>query len=182
VLKTYSRTAGMLILSILLPGPWAWGLGQRPPTEPTQVVTVGKPAPDFRLSDPGGREISLSQFRGKVVFLNFWASWCPPCRAEMPSMERLNEVYGSKNFAMVAVNTENDPGAVRRFLEKNPHSFTVLLDVDGRVHQTYRVFKFPETFLLDREGRIVEHYIGARDWSAVEFLKKIGDMVEGKTL
>jgi len=171
---------GLPVMVILVLVSGVWWVVQGPPTEQARKVAVGEPAPDFHLPGLEGGDVSLSQFRGKVVFLNFWASWCPPCRMEMPSMERLNEVYGGKNFVMLAVNTEGEPDGARRFLQNNPHSFRVLLDSEGKVHTMYGVFKFPETFLIDPEGRIVEHIIGARDWSSVDILKKIRGLVEGK--
>ncbi|MFA5514868.1 MAG: TlpA disulfide reductase family protein [Desulfuromonadales bacterium] len=143
---------------------------------PDVAVEVGKTAPDFTLKDLQGKPVRLVDLRGKVVFLNFWASWCPPCRAEMPAMQRLNEVMGSKDFVMLAINGE-DVAAVETFLGKNQHSFTILLDSKGKVQDDYKVYRLPETFLIDKEGKIVNRYLGARDWSAVEFLKYISSLI-----
>ncbi len=151
------------------------GSGQRPAGG---GPSVGTPAPDFTLTDMQGQPVSLSQFHGKIVFLNFWASWCPPCREEMPAMERLNQVFADRDFVMLAVNTEQDIQAVRTFLERNPHSFPVLLDPQAQAQQLYRVFRFPETFLIDKDGRILEHYLGARDWSSVQFLRYIDSLIK----
>jgi peroxiredoxin len=140
-------------------------------------VAVGQVVPDFTLTDMEGRSVTLSQYRGKVVFLNFWATWCPPCREEMPAMERLHGVFEGQDFVMLAINVEQDLAPVRAYLDKNPHSFTVLLDQQGTVQNLYRVFRFPETFLLDQEGRLVERFLGVRDWSSVEFMKRISSMV-----
>jgi peroxiredoxin len=140
-------------------------------------IAVGQVVPDFTLKDMEGRSVTLSDYRGKVVFLNFWATWCPPCREEMPAMERLNAVFEGKDFVMLAVNTEKDIETVRAFLKQSPHSFTVLLDQQATVQNLYGVFRFPETFLLDKEGRLVERFLGARDWSSVEFMKRISTMV-----
>ena len=134
-------------------------------------VKVGDPAPDFTLKDLDGNPVTLSQYRGKAVFLNFWASWCPPCREEMPAMERLNQALAGKDFVMLAVNVEQDLGTVRAFLQGTPHSFAVPLDPEGKVQRLYDVYRFPETYLIDRQGRIVRHYLGARDWSSVEFIE-----------
>jgi thiol-disulfide isomerase/thioredoxin len=159
-------TLAFLLLSVL---PVLAG-GSRPKVQPAGVQ-VGSTAPNFTLKDVQGRTVSLADFRGKVVFLNFWATWCPPCRAEMPSMERLNEVLGKEQFAIVAVNVEEDPQGVRDWLKKNPHRFTVLLDPQAKAQNLYKVFRFPETFLIGKDGKVLQHYIGARDWSSVEFLK-----------
>jgi peroxiredoxin len=151
---------------------------ERPQAPPVDQLQAGSMAPDFTLKDLKGNSVTLSQLRGKVVFLNFWATWCPPCRAEMPAMERLNEVYGSQDFVMLAVNIEEDVEAVKAFLKENPHSFSVLLDLEANAQNLYGVYRFPETFLIDKKGKIVERYLGAWDWSGVDFLKKINDLMK----
>lgn len=136
-------------------------------------------AADFTLRDLDGKLHKLSDYRGKVVFLNFWATWCPPCRAEIPSMERLNEVLGNKDFVMLAINTDENVKDLEAFVKETPHNFTVLSDADGKIQNLYKVFKFPETFVLDRQGRIVEHFVGARDWSSTEALKFFNAQIAG---
>ncbi|MDZ4185714.1 MAG: TlpA disulfide reductase family protein [Desulfuromonadales bacterium] len=136
-------------------------------------------AADFTLRDLDGKEHKLSDYRGKVVFLNFWATWCPPCRAEIPSMGRLNEVMGSNDFVMLAVNTDENIKDLQAFVKEVPHNFTVLSDADGKIQKLYKVFKFPETFVIDRQGNIVEHIIGARDWSSTEALKFFNAQIAG---
>ncbi len=163
----------ILLLAILFvaiaAGPALAGSGR--PESPSPVAEVGKPAPDFALKDLQGNTVRLSDLRGKVVFLNFWASWCPPCRAEMPAMERLYEAMGGKDFAMLAVNVEDDLKAVKNFVADHSHAFPVLLDPKAEVQDLYRVYRFPETFLIDKQGTIIQHYVGARDWSNVDFLQ-----------
>ncbi len=159
---------------------WALAVGFRPQTSPSQGPKVGEPALDFTLKDMQGESLTLSRLQGKVVVLNFWATWCPPCRAEMPSMERLNEVFGSRDFALLAVNVEADgKEIVGEFLKSHPHSFQILLDEDAKVQQTYGVFRFPETFIIDKNGVIVKHVIGARDWADTEMLAYIKSLLEG---
>jgi peroxiredoxin len=165
----------VLVLAILVLGTLLAGCER--PTGGGADIAVGQVAPDFTLKDLDGRSVSLSDYRGKVVFLNFWATWCPPCREEMPAMERLNAVFEGKDFVMLAVNVEKDLEPVRAFLAQHPHSFAVLLDQQSAVQNLYGVFRFPETFLLDQEGRLVERFLGARDWSSVDFMKRISTMV-----
>jgi len=142
------------------------------------AVRVGSTAPDFTLQDLQGKAMRLADFQGKVVFLNFWATWCPPCRTEMPSMDMLNEVFKTTDFVMLAVNVEQEGrDTVPSFLERSPHSFTVLLDLEAKVQNAYGVYRFPETFLIDKQGRIARHYIGAYDWSSVEILKQIKELI-----
>jgi thiol-disulfide isomerase/thioredoxin len=162
----------VLAVLLLLTATPVLAKSERPQSLP-QGIVAGAQAPNFTLKDLQGNPVTLSKLRGKVVFLNFWATWCPPCRAELPSMERLNEVYGSRDFVMLAVNVEEDAGPVREFLAKNRHSFRVLLDPGADAQADYGVYRFPETFLIDKKGKVVERYVGARDWSAVDFLKKV---------
>ncbi|MFQ5667384.1 MAG: TlpA disulfide reductase family protein [Candidatus Binatia bacterium] len=126
---------------------------------------AGFPAPDFTLTDLDGRPHRLADFRGKVVFLNVWATWCPPCRMEMPSMERLYQRLQREDFVMLAVSEdEGGYGVVRPFVEQLGLTFPVLMDPDGIVPQRYGVTGYPETFIIDRGGQVVQHTIGPADW------------------
>jgi peroxiredoxin len=167
-----------LILFLAIFSLLAGGCKEAPVTENKAASAAGggELAPDFTLKNLQGETVRLADFRGKVVFLNFWATWCPPCRAEMPSMERLHEAMAKRNFVILAVNIENDLNPVKEFLIQNPHSFPILSDAEAKVQNLYKVFRFPETFLIDKEGRILEHYIGARNWSSVEFLKYVNSL------
>lgn len=141
---------------------------------------IGEIAPDLTLVDMEGRTVSLAQYRGKVVILNFWATWCPPCREEMPSMEELHRRFKDRGLVMLAVNVEdNGKDAVAEFLKKTPYSFPILLDEDKTAQTTYGVFRFPETFVIDRNGRVVEKIIGARNWLSGPTFKLINFLVNG---
>jgi peroxiredoxin len=167
---------GLLFLGIFATDGLALGGG---PQEQPAAIDSGSQAPDFTLETLDGETVTLSDFRGKVVFLNFWASWCPPCRAEMPSMERLNEVFDGRDFVMLAVNVEQDPASVRQFLEQNSHSFTVLLDPDQKAQRLYQVYRFPESFLIDKQGMVIKRFIGGRNWSSVEFMERLNQLTKG---
>lgn len=151
-----------------------------PDTQAAPAGLIGAAAPDFTLVNMQGEEVSLSQLKGKVVVLNFWATWCPPCREEMPSMERLFQETKDKGLVMLAVNAENNGRtAVSRFLEKNPYDFTILLDPDAEVQNAYGVFRLPESFIIDRNGVVVEKIIGGRDWMDGSIYKKIDFLLNG---
>lgn len=138
----------------------------RPDAPPAPTVRVGSVAPDFTLKTFSGEEITLTDLRGKVVVINFWATWCPPCREEMPSMERLYQRMQGKPFEMLAINVEEDARQVLgTFLQKTPHSFPIPLDTNRQAQELYRVYRFPETFIADPNGIVVNHIIGARDWA-----------------
>jgi len=130
---------------------------------------AGFPAPDFTLKDLQGRTHRLSDFRGKVVFLNVWATWCPPCRIEMPSMERLHRRFRDRGLVVLAVSEdENGTAAVQPFIDEMGLTFPILLDEDGVIPPRYGVTGYPETFIIDREGRVVQHTIGPEDWKSTQ--------------
>ena len=152
----------------------------RPAYEPVAVVGIGELAPDFQLEDTKGQKISLAELRGKVVLVNFWATWCPPCRAEMPSMEKLNEVMAGEDFVMLAINVEeNGRSVVPGFLKKSPHEFSVLYDDKGIVQRLYGVYKFPESFVVRKDGIIDDKVIGAIDWAHPETVDYFKGLTKG---
>jgi len=141
---------------------------------------IDQPAPDFTLTDMQGQQVSLAQFQGKVVLLNFWATWCPPCREEMPSMEQLHKKYQDKGLVILALNVEeNGLAAVGSYLTRNPHSFPILLDPNADVQNLYQVFRLPESFLIDRNGIVVDKIIGGRDWMSESLQAKINFLLNG---
>jgi len=143
------------------------------------AAVKGAIAPDFELKNMAGENIRLSDYRGKVVVLNFWATWCPPCKKEMPSMERLYQVFSGSDFVMLAVNSEkNGYKNVERFQKNKNYSFPVLLDSDAAVQKTYRVSAFPETFIIDKKGVIVEKVIGGIKWDGQQVLAFFKKKVE----
>ncbi len=134
------------------------------------ILTLSEPAvaPDFTLDRPSGSRVRLRDFRGKIVFLNFWATWCIPCRAEMPAMERLYQDLHGKGLVVLAVNFQDDPEAVRSFREELRLTFPMALDRTGTAASAYRVRGLPASFILDREGRIVARSLGAGAWDSHE--------------
>jgi len=140
---------------------------------------IGHPAPDFTLKGNQG-DIQLSSHRGKVVILNFWATWCPPCRSEMPAMEALYQKFKGAEFEMLAVNIEADgPEIMPAFLKEHPHSFPILFDTEETVHERYGVHQFPETFVIGKDGVVLDHIIGARDWMDQRMVDYFQKLIEG---
>ena len=120
---------------------------------------VGMQAPDFTLNNMNGQQVSLSDYRGQKVFLNFWASWCPPCRQEMPYMQKLHEEYG-KEVVILAVNVGESKSTAANFMMQNDLSFPVLLDNDKDTARNYLVRGIPSSYFLDQDGIIKEKIVG----------------------
>jgi len=134
---------------------------------------INSKAPDFTLRDLQGKDIALSSLKGKVVLLNFWATWCPPCKAEMPAMNRLYHEIKARGFEIIAVSTDNSLSTIRDYLAKNRVDFPILHDEKKSVSKQYRVFSMPTTFLIDKNGTIVEKFYGEYDWTDSDVRKQI---------
>jgi peroxiredoxin len=128
--------------------------------------TSGTPAPNFQLQTPEGQTVSLSDFRGKQVVLNFWATWCPPCRSEMPDMQQLYDER-QDDLVVLAVDVQEAGAPVRRFTDQLGLSFPVVLDTGGEVTQSFGVQSLPTSFFIDREGRVAAFNMGALNKSAI---------------
>lgn len=126
----------------------------------------GNPAPDFTFPDLDGRQVSLSDFRGKVVLVNIWATWCPPCRDEMPSMQKLYERFKGEDFEILAVSIDAEGReAVAPFMQQMNLTFPALLDPEEKIRSLYVITGVPESFIIDRNGILVQRVIGPRDWA-----------------
>jgi peroxiredoxin len=136
-------------------------------------------APDFTLEALDGESRSLSSYRGKLVFLNFWATWCPPCRAEMPSMQTLYDTLGTDDFEIVAVNLQEGAGPVESFVDEHGYTYPVLLDSSGRTGGMYGVRSIPSTFLIDRDGTLLGMFVGGREWDTPDVLAFFQQVVDG---
>lgn len=139
-------------------------IGLQPLKEGTEIV-------DFELQDLSGATRRLSDFRGKVVFLNFWATWCGPCRFEMPSMEKLYRRLKDEGLEILAVNLQEDRSSVEQFVDEYGLSFPVLLDTTGRIGATYGARSIPTTYIVDREGFVIAGTIGTREWDTEEYIR-----------
>ena len=138
------------------------------------VSEKNMPLKDFTLPDLEGKMTSLSDYKGKVIFLNFWATWCPPCREEMPSIQQLHEKLGNDQFVILAVaESSGTSEQIGKFMKENKYTFKVLNDVKREVAAKYQIIGVPTTFLIDKKGIIVDKYVGSRDWAADWAIEKI---------
>jgi thiol-disulfide isomerase/thioredoxin len=130
-------------------------------------------APDFKLKDLSGKEISLSDLKGKRVFINFWATWCPPCKAEMPELEKLYQETKSSDLVIITVNLGEDKATVHKFIESNKYNFPVLLDSKNEAAALYGIRSIPTSYFIDKDGYIANGKIGAMN------LEEMRSYVEG---
>ena len=135
-------------------------------------------AQNFLLPDLNGNQVSLADQHGKIVFLNFWATWCPPCRAEMPSMEKLYTKFKGNDFTILAVNLGESEGQVKAFKESFKLNFPILLDADSSIGMIYGAISVPTTYLIDRNGYIIGGALGARDWASEEAFELINSLLK----
>ncbi len=169
-----SRAAGIVgsVAAVLLAMPVAPSVAEAAADDHlATALGIQKPkelveAPNVVGTDPDGNTIRLEDFRGKVVFLNFWATWCIPCRLEMPAMERLYREFKARGLVVLAVNVQEGPQAVRTFLREHKLTFPVVLDPKGAAAMTYLVRGLPATYLIDRKQQIVGRAFGAREWDS----------------
>jgi len=148
-------------------------------------VVRGTRAPDFDLrklgspAAPSAEGVDLDSLSGRVVLVNFWATWCEPCEREMPAMDRLYQRLAGPDFELVAVAIDEDEADVQAFQERYGLSFPIVLDLDQKVYQSYQAMGVPESLLLDRSGRIIERYVGPREWDAPEHVERIRTVIAG---
>ena len=121
---------------------------------PVMAVSLEEAAPDFTLKSLDGHNLRLEEYRGQVVLINFWASWCGPCRQEMPLLDRLHQRYEDTGFAVLGVNVEGQAAAARELAESTPVSFPLLIDEGQQVSELYRLEAMPSTIVVDRDGRV----------------------------
>ena len=171
----------LLLLAFLLALAWPVCAGTDSPRHlMLQAPSESVEAPTFSLSDLTGKKIQLKDYRGKLVFLNFFATWCSPCREEMPGMERLFRAYRDKGLVVLAVNMQQSAKTVRPFVQELKLSFPVLLDAEGSVSHDYGIRALPVSFLVGRDGNLLWRAMGGREWDTPEMQSYIGQVVAEK--
>ncbi|UCE86612.1 MAG: TlpA family protein disulfide reductase [Deltaproteobacteria bacterium] len=160
------------LLALLLP---AWLAACERPPDP---LLPGATAPSFTLKRVGDDSfVSLSDARGRIVLVNFWATWCPPCEAEMPAMERLYRGLRGEGFELLAISVDDSLEAVEAFRDKHELTFPILHDPSKAVATAYQTFKFPESLLIDADGVVVGRFIGEKDWDSPLYVARIRDLL-----
>jgi len=140
------------------------------------VINIGQKAPDFSIKNESGRLVKLSDFRGKVVFLNFWGTWCTTCVEEMPEIQRLHKMFKDRKFEMLEVSIDNDWPEIHQFYTEHNLDLPTYLDPGHQIAGLYKVNKFPETFLIDGNGNVVRH-TWFEHWADPRVVAKVDSLV-----
>lgn len=140
------------------------------------IVNIGQKAPDFSIKDQQGHLVKLSDFRGKVVFLNIWGTWCTPCVEEMPEMETLYQAFKGRKFQMMAISIDNDWKEVNQFYKEKNLTLPAFLDPGHQIATLYKVYKYPETFLIDANGYVVKH-TWVEHWADPRVMAKVETLI-----
>jgi peroxiredoxin len=166
-----------LIIAISLPILFSYSSAAAGPWEINEII--GKEAPDFTLKDMADTDVALSSFKGKVIVVNFWATWCKPCKDEMPSLNKLYDTYKDKGLVVLGVSVDKSKKPIVKFLKKVPVDFPILLDANLTVKdELYKVFSLPTTFIIDRSGILEKYYRGEMNWMDPEIIKLIKGYLE----
>ena len=158
--------AGILVLTVALVAVVASTLRDR-------LVVAGDSAPGFEVTTDSGRKISLDNFGGKVLVLNFWATWCPPCISELPSLNALASELKSDGVVVLGISVDKDKAAYDRFLKKVKLNFETSRDPKADVSAEYGTFKYPETYVINRDGKVLEKFIADQNWMAPAIVARL---------
>jgi peroxiredoxin len=138
-----------------------------------RVIEVGDSAPSFAVTTENGQRISRSEFGGKLLVVNFWATWCPPCIEEMPSLNQFASSMSKEGVVVLGISIDRSEQAYKNFLQRNQLSFSVARDPEENISSSYGTFKWPETYVINRDGKVVQKYIGPRDWNDPQIVNSI---------
>jgi thiol-disulfide isomerase/thioredoxin len=148
---------------------------------PAAATDGSPPAPEFKLANRAGGELTLSGLKGQVVMINFWASWCGPCRQEFPALDQIYSKYKPMGFQMIAINVESEKADAERFLGQTPVGFPILFDPDNKVSGNYGVSAMPTTFLVDRQGRLRWQHRAYKPGDEAKYIEQIRAMLREKS-
>lgn len=172
------RGKGIILTLVLLSALFVIVFAVKRQERPPQIAVVDSNAPEITVNDSSGKTDNLSELKGSVVFINFWATWCEPCREEMPSIQKLyNQFRNEKGFRMITILVKDDYQKALAYLKENNYEFPVLMDNNGKTAASYGITGVPETYIVDKNGILKEKIIGPADWSSPQAVSLISNLI-----
>jgi peroxiredoxin len=141
------------------------------------IVNAGDRAPSFTIAADNGKTYTAADFGGKLLLVNFWATWCPPCVEEIPSLNEMYRQLGPKGLVILAISQDKDPAAYKQFLEKNPLAFPTVRDPSEDIQLSYGTIQIPESYLIDRSGHVVRKYISSQPWASPQMIQDVQSLL-----
>jgi len=141
------------------------------------IVNAGDTAPDFSITTDSGKNITAREYGGKLLLLNFWATWCPPCIEEIPGLNDMARELGPKGLVILGVSVDKDADIYKKFLQKNPLAYLTARDPEQKINLRYGTIQYPESYLIDRSGKVVEKYISSQPWNSPQMLQHIQSLL-----
>ena len=141
------------------------------------IVNAGDTAPDFTITTDSGKTVTVHNFGGKLLLLNFWATWCPPCVEEVPGLNQLARVLGPRGLVILGVSVDKDQKIYHDFLARSPLAYQTARDPDEKINLTYGTIQYPESYLIDRNGKVVEKFISSQPWASPQMIEHVNSML-----
>ena len=141
------------------------------------IVNAGDSAPDFTITADSGKTVTVHDFGGKLLLLNFWATWCPPCVEEIPGLNQLSKQLGPKGLVILGVSVDKDETIYRNFLTRSPLAYQTARDPEEKINLSYGTIQYPESYLIDRTGKVVEKFISSQPWASPQMLEHINSLL-----
>jgi cytochrome c biogenesis protein CcmG, thiol:disulfide interchange protein DsbE len=141
------------------------------------IVNAGDKAPDFSIASDNGRTITARDFGGKLLLLNFWATWCPPCIEEIPGLNEMARQLGPRGLVILGVSVDKDEAAYKQFLAKSPLAYLTARDPSESINLSYGTIQYPESYLIDRNGKVLEKYISSQRWASPQMIEHVQSLL-----
>ena len=141
------------------------------------VVNAGDKAPDFTITTDAGKTVTVHDFGGKMLLLNFWATWCPPCIEEIPGLNEMSRQLGPGGLVILGVSVDKDANAYKQFLARNPLAYLTARDPDEKINLSYGTVQYPESYLIDQNGKVIEKYISSQAWASPQMIEHVKSLL-----